>query len=180
MVDIRLSYEPNQFGEDATLLPDKSMVVKDPVTGTPILIELQGEINGIGFKGNGNSNDENEDVQQLGLLAYESVSGIDNVPILRICNHRLEGKKVSLKKPLAIIHRKVLDEISSNHGVTPSSSLSSLNSYDNSKSLDAPLSESNTSFVIEAVVKEKIIFKDRPLHVTTDEYRGISKFAKLK
>ncbi|KDN41154.1 hypothetical protein K437DRAFT_238485 [Tilletiaria anomala UBC 951] len=66
--------------------------------GELVLIELQGSLEMSGLE------DCGEGAQLLGTLSFEK--GISEHPVLTVSHHRLEGKIVSLQKPLAVLEKK--------------------------------------------------------------------------
>jgi len=120
------------------------IVVKLSQTSEPLqeyaIIELQGEL---------------ESKQNLGL-AGKFVGDLhfakDGTPILIIGHHMLYGKCVSLEKPLAIMKKSEISKTLSqtDDDINPSPS-----------SVSYGLKNTN-EYLLEAVVKKKILFKTRP------------------
>lgn len=96
------------------------------------LIELQGMLRL-------REKDETPNGKKIGKLWIDDSNGH---PIFVIGHHRLEGKFVKLKKPLACLRRAILDTSS-----TTSDGVAFANAE---------------SFRVDCVVREKIVFKTRP------------------
>ena len=65
-------------------------------TGELVLIELQGTLEMVG---------ESTDRDTLGTLSFPA--GREGQPVLQIAHHRLEGHFVQLRKPLAVLEKRV-------------------------------------------------------------------------
>ncbi|KAG1843793.1 chromosome transmission fidelity protein 8, partial [Suillus subalutaceus] len=108
-----------------------------------VLIELQGTLD-IECDG-----DSTRDGQFVGKLNLKDA----NKPTLIIGHHLLEGKVVTLPKPLGVMHRK---ESSKRHGYP--------GDEDSSRSVEDTWNP-GVSWGIIAVVKKKIVFSKRPMPI---------------
>ncbi|KAG1725385.1 Ctf8-domain-containing protein [Suillus lakei] len=109
-----------------------------------VLIEMQGTLDV-----ECNEDTTTRDGQFVGKLNLTDV----NKPTLIIGHHLLEGKVVSLPKPLGVMHRK---ETSKRHGCL----------RDGADSISVEdASNPGVSWGIIAVVKKKIVFSKRPMPI---------------
>ncbi|KAF8519566.1 Ctf8-domain-containing protein [Gautieria morchelliformis] len=91
-----------------------------------VLIELQGWL------------DVTEGEKQDGCIGNLMMENVCTVPVLKIGHHHLEGKLVSLPKPLAVLARGEVDQ----------------DDFDGS---------SSTRYDVMTIVKRKILFSKRPV-----------------
>ncbi|TBU51931.1 Ctf8-domain-containing protein [Dichomitus squalens] len=113
-----------------------------------ILIELQGSLEVEG----------NRDGQLVGKLRVDAVTK----PTLVIGHHLLEGKMVSLNKPLAVLHRH--DARASHDGADEDASMD----------VDGPLKGGEAkSWDMIAIVKRKMVFSKRPMPIASST-KGIT------
>lgn len=97
------------------------------------LVELQGEIE---------SETGELDGMELGSLSFQNGS-----PQLRIGNHLLEGKRIQLKKPVAIIRKKRTGA--------------------DAMEVDAGEALPGVEYEVVSVATEKLIFRHRPKPITS-------------
>ncbi|KAG2107247.1 Ctf8-domain-containing protein [Suillus discolor] len=116
-----------------------------------ILIELQGTLD-IEC-----DEDTTRDGQFVGKLNLNDT----NKPTLTIGHHLLEGKIVTLPKPLGVMHRK---ESSKRQGGYPTDG-------DSSRSVEDTWNP-GVSWGIVAVVKKKIVFSKRPMPILNSDGRS--------
>jgi len=117
-----------------------------------VLIELQGKLD-VGCTDN-----SERDGQVVGMFRLEEGS---SKPTIAIGHHLLEGKIVSLPKPLGVIHRSTLPPVLSQnaHEQDPTEG-------DGVDRREAKGSDAGTSrWDMVAVVKKKIVFSKRPMPI---------------
>ena len=106
-----------------------------------VLIELQGWLDVVeGEKDNGfigNLTIENVCIMSMCFLCVPNII-LQDKPVLKIGHHHLEGKIVSLSKPLAVLARGGIDE-------------------------DEYGGESSTRYDVMTIIKRKVLFAKRPV-----------------
>ncbi|KIJ51482.1 hypothetical protein M422DRAFT_44013 [Sphaerobolus stellatus SS14] len=108
-----------------------------------VLIELQGslEVPQDGTKKDGGN---------IGVFRV-----VNDKPTLTIGYHLLEGKLVSLSKPLAVLYK-------TNHDDDPDGAAGWSMDVDESNRNGAPKSNGETSYDVVAIIKRKVVFSKRP------------------
>ncbi|KAI9105780.1 hypothetical protein DFS34DRAFT_600852 [Phlyctochytrium arcticum] len=138
-----------------------------------ILIELQGAL----------APDGQETLAGLELGRMEIAE--NGIPYLYIANHKLEGKRVPIPKPLALIQKLPAPTPQSSKGNSSSMQvdgpLSQADSEKHSTNSDAnitskPSERSLPTYEAVTIVKYKYIFKARPDYVLEEKLRGLTEF----
>ncbi|KAI9139450.1 chromosome transmission fidelity protein 8 [Paraphysoderma sedebokerense] len=151
-----------------------------------VLIELQGTI-------------EADAVDMRGLKLGHLEHNQNNLPVLTIGHHKLEGKIVDLPKPYAVIKRRNspsphLAQIDSSYHSNESSLTSSPNlsrsHSPNSTPIVTPTPGSPSSGSLSksdpihcdvvAVIRKRYLFKSRPEPIINDEWKGLSSLKSLR
>ncbi|KAG9314957.1 Ctf8-domain-containing protein [Chiua virens] len=113
------------------------------------LIELQGTLD---VQGLGSESASGKDGQLIGTLSTADM----NKPTLVIGHHLLEGKVVSLPKPLGVLHKHVRKAVAAHHSLLDDAS-------EGEDEGEKKKGEGEVRWDVIAVVKKKIVFSKRPM-----------------
>lgn len=114
------------------------------------LVELQGELetrDQIPF-----------DSMHIGDLHFDCVRGM---PSLIVGHHLLTGKVVDLEKPFAVLRKKSAAHVQRDHCAWSNSGM------ELESGIGMQVEHKNTEYEVIAIIKKKIIFKNRPKPIIT-------------